>query len=320
MASSSNISCFYGLRGDFTTLSYIILHDITNSLAIALNVAVVSTICSSNRLRTATNATIVSLAASDLAYSIQSIVSTAIAVNVHENQRCDYLSKIFIFTRNLGASATYLNLLLISIERWLFIARPFVHQRVISPKLILRSLILVWTAASLVNIDIFILNTDLIFLVERTKLCIVFPCLHVVLSIILCGIYVHLSVIVRRQIHATSTSNIHPSDWLRKLTGCTQAQMKIRSLIDAFTSIRLLVVVFGAFFLLMTPGFIFYIYEIYYEGNPRMDFYNITKELSYLHCCCNFFVVARHDATFRRALFRGAKKLRVWHCCKRSNS
>ncbi|CAG5124565.1 unnamed protein product [Candidula unifasciata] len=313
MASTSNISCLQISMAAASTTPYMILHSATMILAIFVNIIVMITVCSSNRLRTTTHVLIVSSAVSDLAFSTQGLVLIAVVAYREHNRPCeDILQNSFKFLRNQSISASYLNIFLVSIERWLFIARPFIHERIISRKLIMWSLISVWGCSLILSFDAFI-SPSLQSRFEHTKLTIVYPCGHWALAIVICTVYTHVSIISRRQTRLININNPISQYHTRM---AENQQVKITSLKAGFKSLRLLFAVFGAFFLLLTPGHCFNLYTMIFTGYPNKDFYNITKECVFVHCCCNFFVIYRYDARFRRVLITLTKKIGILRCCK----
>lgn len=198
MPCVANTSCFYDLSSDARPPAYVTLHIMIRSLGMLLNIIVMSIICSSQRLRATTHALIASLAASDLAYSATGVLTIAIATSKQRHISCvGVLSKTLSFIHTVSVTATYINLLLVSIERWMFIARPFAHQRLISTKRIRRGLAFAWIFPIAFHSDRFFLPLDLSLCVDHVKLGILFPCSHLIVSIILCAVYVHISVITR---------------------------------------------------------------------------------------------------------------------------
>lgn len=298
-------------------MTYMVLQASTLSLSVVLNSTLVVAICVNARLRTTPRAFIASLALSDVAFSFYGIVH--IAVLIYENQVCrlddtdDILDRSVSFATYFSIMSNYTNILLVSMERWAHIARPFWHQRHVSVHVTAVGITITWFCAVLVNVDAFLLPGYLYLKVADMKHSTVYPSIHFLSSFTLCGIYIHLSIITRRQICAiTRTHTAGVIGQCERADNLSSFHQKLGSLKGNLKSVRLLLLIFGTFFLLLTPDMCFHIYMTYgARGVYERSIHEFLKELTYIHCCVNFFVFAAKDGDFRCVLagyFRKAKE------------
>lgn len=276
------------------------------ALSMLINTSLFLTICCSSRLRSTTHAFIASLAASDIIISIHGIIYCIISSLTHEScYRNDrrWTRSLTLFIKFITAT-NYLNILLVSIERWLYIAQPFLHQRLFSRRVTVCGLLTAWLLPLIINIDILIVPDSDFEALINVKLTTEFPIIYFVVCFVLCSIYVHLALILRYQIRAISKTRPAGVFTVSNQNESVRTfNVDMVTLKENWKCVRLLVTVFGAFFLLMTPGISLHIYE----GSVVVGLYyphirNICNQLTYFHSCVNFFVFAAQDKEFRHIL------------------
>ncbi|CAG5126436.1 unnamed protein product [Candidula unifasciata] len=306
-----NGSCFEDYDSS-ALVAFKVLQDVTLILGIVTNSVLFITICCSGQLRATTYIYIASLAVSDIIFSCHGIRYTLMGNDSEvECDASDFRARDFIFFNKVSSAANYANILMVSLERWLYIARPFLHQRYLSIKITVCGLATAWLFAIIVNIDTFIASDIKYTAVIKFKLNVVFPSIHFFVSCILCIVYVHLALIARGQLRAINrtrpvgVSNSYPQSASIDATNATMASIK-----ENLKSLRLLVLVFGSFFVLMTPGICLHLYDKHdYAGVNHPILHGVFKQMTFTHCCVNFFVFATQNCHFRQIFLGYFRKI-----------
>ncbi|CAG5121584.1 unnamed protein product [Candidula unifasciata] len=273
------------------------------TISIGLNVTVLVTIKLSKRLRTIPCLYMVSLAVSDLTFSCNGIFHSTIVIIVactHDwpsYQMANTFGTSVTFVFFFSIFSTYGNLILISLERWVYISQPFWYQRVISHRLAVFSIACIWIASTVVNVDILITGDDFpVINKEMVKYGIIFPALHFIWCVIICSIYIHIAVITLRHIKA-----MKKTAYVCIAANTDNEDLKLMVLKKKMAHVRMLLFVFGSFFLLLTPTFCCNIYATITK-KINGDLMGFAKLLMCAHSCSNFFVYAFQDKEFKRAL------------------
>lgn len=139
---STNESCSNDSwsRNFHVTVLEILIESAISGTAVVLNMLLLVTICCSRLLRTSTHISISSLAASDILSSIYGLGHLTITTMV--NRTCfsvpsrDHIDKGLNISYLVNTFSGYINILIVSGERWLFISHPFLYQRLISRNLL----------------------------------------------------------------------------------------------------------------------------------------------------------------------------------------
>lgn len=305
---------FWLLNGQITVLE-VIIQPCIQVLSLVLNIILLRTICCSSRLRTHTHVFIASLAGSDAIFSTSGLIYVAVLVygkNVcFPQETISYLDRSLYVSQVFITFSIYINISFVSVERWLYIARPYLHQRIVSSKTTYGAVAAGWLAPFLVAMDGWILPADLNHKVEQFKLNSLYPILHFLVSIFLFGIYTHLTFIIRRQLRAINKQKSAISANMgRQLEHVQPVEQKLRSLMENLRSTRLLLTVFGAFFFLLTPGACFHVIENFKSVHIEHHLtHEALKVLNYFHGSVNFVVFASQDRQFRSLLVGSVHKL-----------
>jgi hypothetical protein len=280
---------------------------------ITLNVIIIVVVSASRRLHTVQHVFLVSLAVSDLITSC--IFGTDLILEIYyqqTGQACDslVLFKCFrAFIAPFGMLSSQLNHLLISGDRWLYIARPFWHQRIVTSRTTAYSLILVWVISGAVNFNVLADKCSLEFLSARLNVGVISAALHFFLSLAMFSIYSHIAFIVRRQIRSINTTRP-----VGAIPRGSQSQTSVRT---SWKNIRMPVTVFGTFFLLVTPAVCTDIYTYCTKSHFFDTPLGQIVTLFWLgHCSLNFFVYSAQDRVFRDVLQQDMLKAGALLCRK----
>lgn len=277
-----------------------LLEAVLLSFSIFLNVTIIAVVCCTKRLHTVQHVFIVSLAISDvISASVISFMHSYEVYGMVTQRPCELvvpITCISSFLTVFGILSNIGNHLMISTERWLYIALPFIHQRIITRNITILCLVSVWVISSAANFNLFFDRCGLHELSTRVNIGIVSPVFHFTLSFIMFLMYSHITFITYRHTHCINKTRM-------ACTG-TQAALKIRTLVSTkWRSIRMLVTVFGTFFVLVTPSVITDIYAY----TQDKDFYDCTvgKIVDFIwstHCFMNFCIYMAQDRVFRSVL------------------
>ncbi|CAG5131326.1 unnamed protein product [Candidula unifasciata] len=269
------------------------------SISFVLNLIIVISVYRSPRLHTFSNIFVVALAVSDIlfaaAYEIPSAAVLYIA-STHQE---------FHFPLALQCMCLYLSFcsmicsrcchLVVSVERWLYIAWPFVHPRVITTKSTICCLIFVWMISMLSGLQS-ITDCRYSYVEFMIGYATVDASVHFVAGGLMLAIYVHIGYIIGRQSVAIFKSRLAANS---NDTGTINRRITCNI-------IRLPVTIFGTFFLFVTPFVIdnFYVYVIigspsFYRNNIA---YDVLRVISLFHTWINFFVYVLQDKDFRSVL------------------
>lgn len=194
-----------GVTTSCILLAALIITIITNCLTIVV-------IAKSPGLRTLTNTFLVSMSAGDELYALFAFgtVSTIIVYFFNPfNYSRIQLQAIVNFAWGTLIHISNGNLILVSLERWLYITQPFLYLRLVSAKSVITGVVVTWVSALAINIPcVFPVFTGSRRLYFQTMHGYVYPIIHTLCSILLAFIYVHISLITLQ--HLKKISKIQP--------------------------------------------------------------------------------------------------------------
>ncbi|CAG5128917.1 unnamed protein product [Candidula unifasciata] len=275
-----------------------IIEIVILSISLVLNVIIVASVCCSPRLHTFSNIFVVSLAVSDILFAAASESPSAIVLYVANTRQelpcslalqcmCLYLVFCSLICSRFGH-------LVVIVERWLYIAWPFVHQRVITTKSTICCLIFVCMISMLSGVHVITDcgNSRVEFMIGYATVDVY---IHFVVSGLMLVIYVRIGFIIRRQSVAILkfqlTANSSVGNPNRRMT---------------WNIVRLPITIFGTFFLSVTPFVVGNIYVYVLIGNPsyyrNYTAYDVLRIISLFHTWTNFFVYVLQDKDFRTVL------------------
>ncbi|XP_059150744.1 beta-3 adrenergic receptor-like [Physella acuta] len=256
-------------------------------------------------LQTKSNAFVASLAGADLMVGLVLIPYGLWNVpNIRD--RLNHIMYFCILMTSAGSSAvviSILSLLLVALDRLVFISRPFFYQRVVTNRVIAAGVALPWTLGLTFG------NSQWLIYAPRThppqcvatkvlptyyykylaSLLYFLPCLAV-----FC-IYVRIAVIARTQRLAILKLTV-----VRALG--SPARAGGQKLSDkSWRSVKMMMTVFGIFSSCWTPRFLLYALsdETFDERVPELA-YNLCMMLGLLNSGVNFLVYPAHNREFRR--------------------
>ncbi|CAG5129440.1 unnamed protein product [Candidula unifasciata] len=269
------------------------------TISFVLNVIIVACVCCSPHLHTFSNVFVVSLAVSDIlfatAYEFTSAVNLYMA-STHLPSPCSpVLQCMSSYLASCSMICSRICHLVVSVERWLYIAWPFVHQRVITTKSIINCLICVWIISMLSGVHI-ITDCRSSYTEFMIGYATIDACVHFVVGSLMVAIYVHIGFIIRQQSVAILKS--------RPTVGNNNVGT-INSRI-AWNIVRMPVTIFGTFFLCVTPIVFCNIYlfatdesPTFYHGNTM---YDVLRIITIFHTWANFLVYVLQDKKFRSVM------------------
>lgn len=215
--SSTHENCSTGIWDRFAgaTILEEVFVAVFMGTSLFLNAFLLTTICSSRLLRTSTNVFISSLAVSDIFSSIYGLarmgIISVIDFKCFPKDTREHFDKLLYMSYTINIFSSYMNILIVSGERWLFISRPFLHQRLISRRFSFIGVTVAWASSLIVNLDGFVFSLRNYWIVAYIKSEIVFPCIHLILTAVLLCIYIHLTIITRKQMYAIRKTDFFTS-------------------------------------------------------------------------------------------------------------
>ncbi|XP_055883552.1 bombesin receptor subtype-3-like [Biomphalaria glabrata] len=279
------------------SIVYYISVAVLLQLSVLINSLIILVVCCTPRLRTTPNVFISSLAVCELLFAVfitaRSVIASKGLLTGNWPGFGHIIVRVMIFIWLATLCSNYTNILLISLERWLYITQPFLHVKMNRTLLVVSSLIFAWAVPLVTNVEL-ITEEDINYQLQL-RLAHLFPAFHAVWSGALCAIYVHICVITRRQIRVICKLTIPAERPGRRSPGGSGFK-HVRANWKTF---KLLVVVFGTFFVLNTPGILFNIY-LHSKGceNYWSDVPWYIKFLTVIHNCSNYFIYVHQDRTF----------------------
>lgn len=279
--------------------------------SLCLNIIIVVAVCLVKRLHTTPNVFIASLAGSEVLFGLLICACLLLSISDRQNKMTEVAICTNIFLTMLSVFSSHFNHIIISVERWLYIARPFLHQRLVTSQTTACGVVLVWilAGASSLNLLIDCGNSDKVIVIG-----IVDPCVHFLLFIVMFSLYVHISVIARKQMLAIEGIKFATDPRSR-----SEAQNIVISLKRRWSTVRLLVTVIGTYFILLTPQVCANIYA-FATGNFKEQsesLFDLSRILTLLHNYCTFFVYAKQDKDFKRAVKHYLSKIWCKICVKK---
>lgn len=298
----------FGCKADRTSMSATqiflgISESVVNMVSIFVNMIIIVAVARCRRLHTFANMFIASLASCNLILSLSlyinltiEFISTYTCLSRHSFE-CVYLYFIsFAMTCSLSGH------LMIAFERWLYIARPFLHQRVVTCTSTSCGVIFSWVLALIGGVNLISgpcygkaheINVKISF-------CLIFSIGHFSLSTFMFLIYGHISIITRNQ-----TKNIKKTAMINLGNSTVQTNAMASNVMSAWKQIRMLVIVFGAYFLLMTPYVLMNIYVYIVDADLKIYQTNVGTAIaliSHIQCASNFVTYSLQDRDFRHVL------------------
>lgn len=278
-------------------------------ISIILNIVTAITVCCNKRLHTVTNVFAVSLALSDICLAVVADINTIffgfhnLTVDIHVIN----LQHVFIFFASFTLICNHLNHLMISIERWLYIARPFLHQRLVTTRTIVSSVITVWVIPFVFSSSLLGHFCGLQANWVRLLFSLGFSVLHFVLSAAQFSIYGHIVVITRRQ-----TRSIKQLQVVESLGASTDIDATLAKIRSTWRQVRMFVVVFGSYFVCMTPWVCINILAF---SDGRIGVYNshafrVSITFALFQSYSNFITHSMLDKDFKFVLKRCCGKIR----------
>lgn len=269
--------------------------------SIFLNITIIAVVCCTKRLHTVPHVFIVSIAVSDVIIAgLIGLTKSYFVYSMVTRRPCDLTVPLKCISSFLTLFCIFSNIgnhLMISLERWLYIAQPFQHQRIVTRRVTAFCLSSVWIISGVINFNLFFDRCGLRTFATMVNIGIVSPVFHFALSFLMCLMYSHIAFITYRHTRCINKSRMACG------TG-THNVLTIRTLVSTkWKSIRMLVIVYGIFFVLVTPTIISDVYA--YAKDKDFYYYTVGKIIDFIfsmHCFLNFCIYVAQDRVFRSVL------------------
>lgn len=338
---SRNSTISQGLGGSSSTLEtglfslFFIIIFITATLG---NLLVLIAIYTTNNLRTTSNYLLANLALADFLQGFISMpLRTAESIAIHQD--LTVLCQVALPVSILFGSTSNLNILFISIDRFVAIFFPYFYLRVVTPRAIFSVIIMTWflmvvfafapTAGlgSLTPEGPVMMCRFPIFLTKSyiTSLYIIVHGIPVITVIIIYGFILRASLLHARRIHVQQQSVGQNSVTDRdEATGnSTVSDTKTTSVhkntAKQMKAARIVSYVLGFFILLVAPIVLVDVIEMLGGPNAPGQFVKVAVCMIYTNHCVNVFVYAGCNREFRRAFIKILKAARNFICCCQRN-
>ncbi|KAH9514115.1 hypothetical protein Btru_030290 [Bulinus truncatus] len=315
--------CYQGVsNSSLNNLYFIFTCVFVIALVVTLvtNTITVIVIVGTAELRTRTNAFIVSLSVSDILFSVFMIGLAMVTITRHFRQYpIDPVAfqTVTTFAWGIQIHGSNGNLLLVSVERWLYITQPFLYQKYVTTRAVFVSIAATWLVSLAVNIPYLCFGRNDLgssrsyFIIS---LAYVNPAIHTACFIILVAIYTHICLITLK--HLKRFSKVRR---IAAQNGTVAGSYKSSSVhAENWKSIKLLISICGIFFLFVSP----YAYFVAYTSTNTSLGASASVWLMFcfllltLFHCSNFFVYALGIRLFKKIVKRQFYRLK---CCRGSH-
>ncbi|KAK0052450.1 D(1B) dopamine receptor [Biomphalaria pfeifferi] len=263
-----------------------ILTIITNGITILV-------IACNVKLRILSNVYFASLAVSDFAQGVFGIVFNAARIRGVSSGNWHLFdgasSQVLQFLWWFATDFSYCCLILIAIERWVFIAHPMVYKRHWTVRITVAGL----TAAGAISFTFSYLAVckDLV----KVNVRYVFPSVHTLLSCLIFSAYFHIIAIAYRQQKAISRTEVG----LRRGSVDSMHSLVCR----AWRALRMSLIVFTMYFFTVSPWTYFQAVQSWLDPSPVKDeISQVLNTVTCLHFFSNFFVYACQNKDFSDVL------------------
>ncbi|KAK6965580.1 dopamine receptor [Biomphalaria glabrata] len=308
-------------NNSLTSLYFILTCLFLTALVVTLvtNIITVIVMVTTAELRTRTNAFIVSLSISDILYAgfmISLTVVTIIRYFVQLSVDNVAFQMATTFAWGIQIHGSNGNLLLVSVERWLYITQPFLYQRYVTTRTVVLSIAATWTVSLAVNIPYLSFGRNDLFSTKSyfiISLAYVNPAIHTACCIVLVAIYTHICVITLH--HLKKLSKVKHLSVQAPKKGTRGSVPKISSVhAENWKSIKLLISICGIFFIFVSP----YAYFVAYTsvntslGSSVSTWLMVCLLLLTFFHLSNFFVYSLGIRLFKKVIKKHLYRLRCW--------
>ena len=290
---------------------------------VAGNTLVCVAIFLDRRLRSPTNYFIASLAISDLLYGVVGL-SFRIAAIITPMPGTDVCS-VWIWADMVCAAASIANLAVISIDRYLKIAKPFGYDRNVTKKRSFTAIAGVWIyAAILATFSIIKWPNSPGVLVEKNGFCVNESKIFYTVANIVAFLLPLLIILVSYSlIFRTALIQFNKMKDMLIISSNRDERHKQRSVIRDFKATKTLAIVLGTFTVCWAPFFLLFTIQLYKRIlNANMSkavskflFFAFFLILPNLNSACNPIIYAYFNAEYRRAF----RKI-LWSTCDNHDS
>lgn len=285
------------------------------AVAFSLNVVILVAVFTNRKLHTAPNVFTASLAFSDtLLTAVASITACLDVGNIPAMRRKAKLQRVYVFFISFSLVCNQLNHLMISVERWLYICHPYLHQRVVINKVVAAGVILTWVIPFAFSFNLLLTYCGFEDQVYRFQFSILISFLHFSLSFSQFIIYGHITLITRQQRRRINKARVV------SISGDENGSDKITiNALNTWKEVRMFVIVFGSYFLFETPWIAVNIYAYTVDSLEMYssDYVRVAVLFSLFQCYSNFVTYAVFDKDFREMLKQWLKRAcSLPHCAK----
>nr|XP_020496628.1 trace amine-associated receptor 1-like [Labrus bergylta] len=301
---SINASCLKTIYPIPLRVTLYIIFGVTVILTVCGNLLVTFSVVYFKQLHTPTNYLILSLAMSDLLLGI--IVMFPFMIQTVES--CwyfgDFFCKIFISSDITLCTASILNLLSISVDRYYAVCQPLLYRRKISVKIVLIMILLSWSISVILGFGMIFLKLNILGVEEFYYNHVVCEggCVLIhsgvsgtvssVISFYLPGIlmlcvYLKIYLVARRQFRSIQNA------------GCVKSVKKSNT--SQTKATKTLAIIMGVFLSFWTPFFVCVIIDPYVGYSIPPEFFVTLAWLCYFNSTVNPMIYAFFYSWFRKA-------------------
>lgn len=282
-------------------LVYTVFMGIFMVLAFSVNLIILVAVFFMKRSHSVQKVFVASLALSDMFLAIIADIHVSTNIETFKMDREKFIvQRIFVFIICFSLICNHMNHLMIALERWLYIIWPFIHQRIVTNRVIAGCVALSWLLPCLSSCGLLIAHCGIDIPMVRLQFSVIISSYHFILSTAQLVVYGHITVVTRRQHRRISAAR-------RFWKSSDMKQDDIVSVSRAtWKQVRMSVIVFVLYFLFETP---WVCTNIHAFTDESLGFYNtaIMKAailLSLFQCYSNFIAYTLLDKDFRQILKR----------------
>ena len=288
-------------------------------LTIGGNVLVVLSPIVSKRLRTVTYTFLVSLASADLLLGITVLPWSAIYTISAEWPFSVIFCNIYVSCDVMFCTSSILHLLVISLERYFAITRPYAYQRKMNHKKAWIAIVVVWVVSvgvsflplhlgwntadgSVQNYDHpsqCVLTWNMAYALFDGILLFYFP------LVLMLFVYARIVIIAYHQAKSIKSMMVVPAPSITRGTNAQEkhenANNNHKGVVDEHKAVKIIAVVMGSFVVCWVPYFTMFTFGPLFKWNISDLFYLIVLWLGYFNSLINPLVYACMNREFRRA-------------------
>lgn len=299
------------------------------------NLLVMIAIYSNNSLRTTSNYLLANLALTDFLQGLISVpLRVAETVIISEDIRT--LCQVAIPVSILFGSTSNLNILFISIDRFVAIFVPYFYLRKVTPQVICLIIISVWVFMLMFSLAPLtglggqtpegpVTICRFHFFLSQTYITVLYVIVHaipIITVILIYGFILRASLRHARQIHIQESAGIQSNAAGDEPTTVSMASQNPttsarKNIAKQMKAARIVSYVLGFFIVLVAPIVVVDVVEMLGGPQAPKQFVKLAVCMIYTNHCVNVFVYAGCNQEFRKAFLKILSQFRNFICCNK---